>query len=103
MNTHTPVPRIDAETERQILTIVENDTRLRVVCIYNQGQQLQVVAQCRDGVVTGWMLEKDVTKHEAIRVLQGIRDGENLQDENIALFMFGRPDLKLVDGGPTIN
>lgn len=89
MNTHIRVPRIDDETERQVLTIVENDTRLRIVCIYDQAQQMQVVAQCRDGVVTGWMLERDVTKVEAIRILQGLRDGEKLQDEAIAIYMQG--------------
>ena len=98
---HTPVPRIDDETERRLLAIVENDDRLRLVCIYDQDQQLQVVAQCCDGVVTGWMLEKDVTEVEAIRILQGMRNVENLQDENIALFLFVRPDLTLLDSGQT--
>lgn len=92
MNAHTPLPRIDEDTERQLLTVVENDDRLRIICMYDQAQQMQVVAQCRDGVVTGWMLERDVAKHEAIRILQGLRDGENLQDENIAIFM--RDDLR---------
>ena len=101
MNVHTPVPRIDDETERRLLVIVENDVRLRLVCIYDQDQQLQVVAQCRDGAVTGWMLEKDVTEVEAIRILQGMRNVENLQDENIALFLFVRPDLTLLDSGQT--
>ena len=92
MNTHTPLPRIDEATEKQLLTVVENDQRLRIVCLYDKAELLQVVGQCRDGVVTGWMLEKPVAKNEAIRILQGLRDGENLQDENIAIFM--RDDLR---------
>ena len=45
-----------------------------------------------DGVVTGWMLEREVSKPDAIRILQGLRDGEKLQDENIAILM--RSDLE---------
>ena len=94
---HTTVPRIDDETERQVLAIVENDARLRVVCLYNPGQQLQVIAECRDGVVTGWILQRNLSKAEVIHVTQAIRDGKNLQRENMAFHMFGHPDLKLVD------
>lgn len=89
---HVPLPRLDEKTERQLLAVVENDHVLRIICMYSESEQLQVVGQCRDGVVTGWMLEREVSKPEAIRILQGLRDGENLQDENIAIFM--HDDLK---------
>ena len=92
MNTHTPLPRIDEATERQLLTVVESDQRLRIVCLYDESELLQVVAQCRDGLVTGWMLERNVAKHEAIRILQGLREGENLSDESIRILM--RDDLR---------
>lgn len=92
MNTHTPLPRIDEATEQQLLTVVEGDHRLRIVCLYDESELLQVVAQCADGLVTGWMLETSVAKNEAIRFLQGLRNGESLSDENIAIFM--RDDLR---------
>lgn len=92
MDTHTPLTRIDEATYRQLLTVVENDQRLRIVCLYDEAESLQVVVQCTDGLVTGWMLEAPVAKNEAIRILQGIRDGENLSDDNIAIFM--RDDLR---------
>jgi hypothetical protein len=92
MSEHTPLPRIDEETERQLLAVVENDHVLRIICMYSEAEQLQVVGQCRDGVVTGWMLERDVSKPYAIRILQDLRDGEELQDESIAIFM--RSDLE---------
>ena len=92
MNTHTPLPQIDEATEQQLLTVVENDQRLRIICLYDESELLQIVAQCADGLVTGWMLEKPVAKDEAIRILQGLRDGENLADDEIAIFM--RDDLR---------
>ena len=92
MTEHITLPRLDEETERQLLAVVENDHFLRIICMYSESEQLQVVGQCRDGNVTGWMLEREVSKPDAIRILQGLRDGEKLQDENIAIFM--RNDLE---------
>ena len=92
MNTHTPLPRLDEATEQQLLTVVEGDQRLRIVCLYVESELLQVVIRCADGLATVWMLETPVAKNEAIRFLQGLRDGENLSDDNIAIFM--RDDLR---------